>query len=141
MFFLMCWNSNRTCLWVSNRTWDNYPPKLDHHVFGDSEGLSSGKCLQKTNWKDPPFSMGKPSISIRAIFQFVFLYVYQRVSHIPSGNQTKQFDCQGLFIDKPWKKPDKSFFYWLLTYIIVHYIYNMYMYIFICNIHISEPYA
>ena len=53
-------------------------------------------------------------------FQFVFFYVYQRVSllyspgikqnnlnSVVTGGFHRKCDCQGLFIDKPWLKPDK----------------------------------
>ena len=44
-----------------------------------------GKHLRKTDWKDPPFFMGKLTISM-AMFNS-FLYVYQRILSIEWSHQ------------------------------------------------------
>jgi len=49
----------------------NYPPSVD--------GVATTLCYANiTNWKDPPFSMGKSTISM-AIFNSKLL-IYQRVT-------------------------------------------------------------
>ena len=64
--------------------------------------LPSGKCLHFANWKDPPFFMGKSTISTG---QFsIAMLVYQRV-----------YDNDLLTVDGP-AKSDKSPKRWLKPY-------------------------